>query len=141
MFGFTKPQIIADDIEIEELLSRGVENIYPNKDFLRAKLKKGERITIYYGIDPTGPTLHVGHLIPLRKLNQLQKMGHRIIFLIGDFTAMIGDPTDKLAARKQLSHAQVIENCKEYKKQASKFISFSGRTPLSLNLIRHGSKN
>jgi tyrosyl-tRNA synthetase len=126
MFGFTKPQIITDEAKIDEVLTRGVENVYPNKDFFKSKLKKGEQLTIYYGIDPTGPTLHIGHLIPLRKLSQLQKLGHKIIFLIGDFTAMIGDPTDKLAARKQLTRAQVLANCKEYKKQASSFISFKG---------------
>jgi tyrosyl-tRNA synthetase len=126
MFWSKKPIVITDDARIDEVLTRGVENIFPNKDFLKAKMKRGERLTLYYGIDPTGPTLHVGHLIPLRKLKKLQEMGHKIIFMIGDFTAMIGDPTDKLATRKQLTHEQVIENCKEYKRQASKFINFFG---------------
>ena len=109
-----------------EVLSRGVENIFPNKDFLKSKLIEGKRLTFYLGIDPTGKTLHLGHVIPLKKLSQLQKLGHQIILLIGDFTAMIGDPTDKAATRKKLSRKEVLDNCKEYKKQASKFISFSG---------------
>lgn len=126
MFGIKKTSIVTDDAKIEEVLTRGVENIFPNKEFLKSKLMKGERMTFYYGIDPTGPTLHIGHLIPLRTFAELQKMGHQIIFLIGDFTAMIGDPTDKAAARKTLTREQVLENCKEYQKQASPFISFSG---------------
>lgn len=123
---FSKPSPVADEKVIDEWLSRGIEHIFPNTEALRTKLKKGERITIYLGVDPTGPTLHLGHVIPLRKLGQLQRMGHGIILLIGDFTAMIGDPTDKSAVRKKLSAAEVKKNLTEYKKQASKFISFSG---------------
>ncbi len=126
MFGFTKPQIITDDAQIEEVLTRGVENIFPNKEFLKAKLKKGERLTIYVGVDPTGPTLHLGHAIPLKKLGQFQKLGHQINFLIGDLTAMIGDPTDKSAARKKLTREQVLNNCKKYQRQAEAFLDFSG---------------
>lgn len=126
MFNFSKPKIIIDEREIDELLSRGVENIFPSKDFVKSKMMRGERVSLYLGIDPTGPTLHMGHVIPLMKLSKFQKMGHQIILLMGDFTAMIGDPSDKTAARKKLSHAEVMANLKEYKKQASKFISFSG---------------
>lgn len=126
MFGLTKPQVITDEKKIDELLSRGVEAVFPNKEFLKSRLVKGERLTFYLGVDPTGTTLHLGHAIPLKKLGQLQKLGHQIIFLIGDLTAMIGDPTDKSAARKKLTREQVLDNCKKYKEQASKFISFSG---------------
>lgn len=118
------------DIEkIEEILTRGIENIFPNTEFLRTKLLKGEKISIYLGIDPTGETLHLGHVIPLLRLGKLQKLGHQIILLMGDFTAMIGDPTDKTAVRKKLSREEVLSNLKEYKKQASKFISFEGENP------------
>ncbi len=127
MFGHTEPKVNTDLEKIENLLSRGVENIFPNRDFLKAKMLKGERVSLYLGIDPTGPTLHLGHVIPLKKLGQFQKLGHKVILLIGDFTAMIGDPTDKTATRKQLTREEVLENCKEYKKQASKFISFEGQ--------------
>ncbi len=131
MFGISKPKVIVDEEKIEEILTRGIENIYPSKDFLKSKLIKGERVTIYLGIDPTGPTLHLGHVIPLLRLGKLQELGHRIILLIGDFTAMIGDPTDKAAARKKLTHDEVMRNQKEYKKQASKFIKFDGGNPAS----------
>ncbi len=126
MFRLFKPKTIVNEAQIDQLLARGVENIFPNREFVKAKLMRGERVTLYLGIDPTGPTLHMGHVIPLMKLGQFQKMGHQIILLMGDFTAMIGDPTDKSAARKKLSRAEVLSNLRKYKHQASKFISFSG---------------
>lgn len=126
MFNLSKPKIITNEEEIDEVLTRGVENLFPNREFLKSKMMRGERVSLYLGIDPTGPTLHMGHVIPMLKLAKFQKLGHQIILLMGDFTAMIGDPSDKTAARKKLSHEQVMENLKEYKKQASKFMSFSG---------------
>ena len=111
----------------EELLTRGISSIYPTKEFLQNKIYKREKLTIYLGIDPTGPTLHLGHAIVIKKLGEFQKEGHKIILLMGDFTAMIGDPTDKEATRKQLTHKEVMNNLKNYKKQASKLISFEGK--------------
>jgi tyrosyl-tRNA synthetase len=108
-------KIITDEKKIEEILTRGVENIYPNREFLEKALKSGKELTIYMGIDPTGD-LHIGHSIPLRKLREFQDLGHHIIVLIGDFTAQIGDPTDKTATRKKLTRKQVLENAKDYKK-------------------------
>ncbi len=110
-----------------DLLTRGISSVYPSREFLESKINKGEKLTIYLGIDPTGPTLHLGHAIPIKKLSEFQKAGHKIILLMGDFTAMIGDPTDKSATRKQLTHKQVMVNLKNYKKQASSLISFSGK--------------
>ncbi len=124
---------MRDSVEekIEKVVTRGVERIFPNEDFLREKLRSGEKLRIYLGIDPTGPTLHLGHVIVLRKLAQLQELGHEIILLIGDFTAQIGDP-DKAQVRKQLTHEEVLENAKRYKEQASKFIRFDGENPAQL---------
>ncbi|HBM46158.1 MAG: Tyrosine-tRNA ligase [Parcubacteria group bacterium GW2011_GWF2_38_76] len=118
--------------KINQLLTRGVENIYPSVDFLKAKLERGEKPVIYLGIDPTGPTLHLGHAIALKKLGEFQALGCKIILLIGDFTAMIGDPTDKKATRKQLTREEVLNNCKLYKKQASVFLNFKGSNPAEL---------
>ncbi len=126
MFNFNKEKVVTDEGKIENLLSRGVEAVFPNKDFLKSRLLKGEKLTFFLGIDPTGPTLHLGHAITIKKLAEFQKLGHQIILLIGDFTAMIGDPTDKTAVRKKLTREQVLKNCEKYKDQASKFISFSG---------------
>jgi tyrosyl-tRNA synthetase len=118
-------KINTDPQKIEEFLTRGVENIYPNKEFLKKQLLGGKKLKIYLGVDPTGPTLHMGHAIVLKKLSEFQKLGHQVILLIGDFTAMIGDPTDKAATRKQLTRKEVLNNCKRYKKQASIFLDFS----------------
>ncbi|HRH25034.1 MAG TPA: tyrosine--tRNA ligase [Candidatus Paceibacterota bacterium] len=118
---------MTKDEQIETFLTKGVSEILPSKDSVEKDLKNGKVLTIYNGIDPTGPTLHLGHTIQLRKLRQLQDMGHKIVFLIGDFTARIGDPTDKMATRVQLTDKDVKTNLKLYKKQASKFINFSGR--------------
>lgn len=119
--------IITDQKRIDDLLTRGIEHIYPNTEFTRKALASGKRLRIYAGFDPTGPALHIGHGIQVRKLAQLQALGHEIIFLIGDFTAMIGDPTDKGAARTQLTKKEVLANCKGYKKQVERLISFSGK--------------
>ncbi len=116
---------------IDEILNRGIENIYPNRDTVKTRLEK-EKLTFYFGVDPTGPTIHMGHIIPLLKLSKLQKLGHKIYFLIGDFTAMIGDPTDKSATRKKLTHEEVLNNAKLYKQQVSKFISFDGENSAEL---------
>ncbi len=124
--------IKTDKKLIEELLTRGVENIYPKREFLEERLKKGDELTIYLGIDPTGPCLHIGHAIQLMKLRQFQQLGHKVILLMGDFTGMIGDPTDKSATRKQLTYEQVRENLKNYKEQASKILDFEGENPVDV---------
>jgi len=113
----------TDGKKIEEFLTRGVENIYPNKEFLKKQLESGKKLKMYLGIDPTGPTLHMGHAIVLRKLAEFQKLGHEVILLLGDFTAMIGDP-DKLSIRKPLTRKEVLQNAKNYKKQAARFLNF-----------------
>lgn len=111
----------------KEILTRGIQMVYPSVGFVESKINKGEKMKIYLGIDPTGPTLHLGHAIPLRILSRFQKAGHKVIMLLGDFTAMIGDPTDKSSARVALTHKQVMSNLKNYKKQASKILDFNGK--------------
>lgn len=118
--------VIVDAAAIDAFLTRGVEHIFPNVEFVRAKMLRGEKLSMYLGVDPTGPTLHLGHAIPLRKLGEFQKLGHQVIFLIGDMTAMIGDPTDKTAARKKLTRKEVLDNARLYRQQAERFISFTG---------------
>lgn len=119
-------KIITDKNRIKEVLERGVEKIYPDQKSLEKILKSGKRIRLYCGYDPTAPSLHLGHAITLRKLAQFQRLGHEVIFLIGDFTAMIGDPTDKMAVRKKMTRKEVLANAKNYKKQASIILNFSG---------------
>ena len=112
-----------DTKKIEELLSRGVEHVYPSREALEHVLMSSRKIRLYSGIDPTGK-LHIGHLALLRKLRQFQDLGHEVIILIGDFTAAIGDPTDKTAARKSLTRQQVLANAQNYKEQISKILDF-----------------
>ncbi len=125
-------KIITNPNKIKEALEKGVEKIYPNSKALEKVLKSGKRIRLYCGYDPTAPSLHIGHAITLRKLAQFQRLGHEVIFLIGDFTGMIGDPTDKTAARKRLTRAQVQQNLRNYKKQAGKILKFSGNNPAKI---------
>ncbi|MBI4153459.1 tyrosine--tRNA ligase [Candidatus Woesebacteria bacterium] len=113
-------------MDIETVLTRGVSEILPSKKGLAEAMAKG-KITLYQGFDPSSPSLHLGNMIGLRKLAQFQALGHKVIFLIGDFTGMIGDPTDKAAARKKLTDKEVLQNLKEYKNQASKILKFSGK--------------
>jgi len=124
--------INTDPKKIEMLLTRGVEHIFPSREFLEARLKEGKQLSLYLGIDPTGPDLHIGHSIQLRKLRQFQELGHKIILLIGDFTGMIGDPTDKSATRVRLTREQVLKNAEHYKGQASKILDFGGKNPVEL---------
>lgn len=109
-------------------MTRGVSEVIVKED-LRKKLASGKRLRIYCGFDPTAASLHIGNAILLNKLSQFQALGHEVIFLIGDFTGMIGDPTDKLASRKRLTRAQVKINAKDFKKQAAVYLKFNGANP------------
>lgn len=123
-------QIVKPDT-IEWFLTHATENAYPSRDALAERLGRG-KIRAYLGVDPSGPTLHLGHAIALKKLGELQSLGHEIILLIGDFTAMIGDPTDKSATRKPLTREQVLDNAKRYKEQSSRFLRFDGENPAKI---------
>jgi len=107
-----------------ELLTRAVESVVPAK-LAEEKLKTGKPLRIYFGIDPTGSKLHIGHSVPLRKLRAFQDAGHDVIFLIGSFTAMIGDPSGRDQLREPLTFEKVQENFQTYKKQAEKILDFS----------------
>ena len=130
---------ITDTKKINEILTRGVDKII-EKGHLERQLLSGKQLTIYFGIDPTSPVLHLGHSIILRKLAKFQELGHRVILLIGDFTARIGDPTDKQATRQPLSQAQVKANMRDYKKQAGKILDFT-KVELKYNSVWLGKLN
>ncbi len=119
----------ANEMDIERV-TRGIADMIPKEEFLR-KLASGERMRIYIGADPTRPDLHIGHAVILRSLRALQDLGHEVVFLIGDFTGRIGDPTGKDAARTALSTEQVMENAETYREQVQKIIDFSdsAKTP------------
>ena len=103
------------------LIKRGTDEILL-EDALRRKLALGRPLRIKAGFDPTAPDLHLGHTVLLNKLRQLQDLGHEILFLIGDFTGMIGDPTGKSATRKPLTREQIQENAKTYQDQVFRIL-------------------
>jgi len=107
------------------LLKRGTEEIIPEDEFLR-KLEKSEKngapLVIKAGFDPTAPDIHLGHTVLLRKMKHFQDMGHTVVFLIGDFTGMIGDPSGKSDTRKRLTREEVLQNAETYKKQVFKIL-------------------
>ncbi len=107
-----------------ELLTRAVSDVVPRK-LAEEKLKSGKPLRLYLGIDPTGAKLHLGHSVPLRKLKAFQDAGHHVIFLVGSFTAMIGDPSGRDTMREPLTKEQVQANFETYKEQAGKILDFS----------------
>jgi len=117
-------KINTDPKKIEEVLKRGVVEVIERKH-LKKELLSGKKLTIKYGIDPTKPDIHLGHTIPLRKVEEFQKLGHRVVLIIGDFTAQIGDPSGRMKARTLLSAKQAEENAKTYLEQANKIIDLS----------------
>ncbi len=91
-------------------------------DELTAKLREGRALRVKLGMDPTAPDLHLGHSVTLKKLRDFQRRGHTVIFLVGDFTAMIGDPTGRSETRKPLTHEQIVANAETYQRQVAKIL-------------------
>ncbi|ODS61341.1 MAG: tyrosine--tRNA ligase [Arenimonas sp. SCN 70-307] len=114
-----------------ELIGRGAEEILKPEDLL-ARLKEGRPLRVKAGFDPTAPDLHLGHTVLLNKMRQFQDLGHQVIFLIGDFTGMIGDPTGKSATRKPLTREDVLANAQTYSDQVFKVLD-RGRTEVRFN--------
>jgi len=110
--------------KIDELLTRGVDQVVVKKD-LEKLLSSNKKLKIYLGLDPTSTLLHIGHAIPLRKLRDFQELGHSVIFVVGTFTAIIGDTSDKIAQRVPMTNEEIKDNFQTYKKQASKILDFS----------------
>ena len=102
-------------------IKRGTDEILPEEELIE-KLKSGKTLTIKAGFDPTAPDLHLGHTVLINKLRTFQQLGHNVVFLIGDFTGLIGDPTGKNVTRKPLSKEQVLENAKTYQEQVFKIL-------------------
>lgn len=109
---------------INEVLTRRVTNIIPNREKLLELINSGKKLNVYLGIDPTATRIHIGHAVALRKLQEFVELGHNVTFLIGDFTALIGDTSDKDTERPVLTYKEIKENFVTYKKQASKILDF-----------------
>jgi tyrosyl-tRNA synthetase len=103
------------------IIKRGAVEVLPEQELVD-KLKKGRPLRIKAGFDPTAPDLHLGHTVLIQKMKQFQELGHEVIFLIGDFTGMIGDPSGKSETRKQLTHDEVAKNAETYKQQIFKIL-------------------
>ena len=112
-------------------LTRGSDEVLP-EDGLAAKLKKGRPLVVKAGFDPTAPDLHIGHTVLINKMRQFQELGHEVVFLIGDFTGMIGDPSGKNATRPPLSTEEIKENAKTYEAQIYKILD-QGKTRIEFN--------
>jgi tyrosyl-tRNA synthetase len=107
------------------LLMRGVQEIVPEKEFekkLQKSIDTGVPLRIKLGVDPTAPDIHLGHTVVMRKLRQFQSLGHQVVLIVGDYTAMIGDPSGRNQTRPRLSHEQVMKNAKEYQEQLFKIV-------------------
>jgi tyrosyl-tRNA synthetase len=102
-------------------LAKGTVDLIERND-LKAKLARGKPLTVKVGFDPTAPDIHLGHTVVMRKMKHFQQLGHRVIFLIGDFTGMIGDPTGKKATRPPLTTEQILQNAETYKQQVFKIL-------------------
>lgn len=119
--------------KVEELLTRGVDRIYPSKEALEQALRSGKKLKLYQGFDPTGDKLHIGHMVGLRKHRQWQDLGHEVIFLIGDGTGEAGDPTGKIKTREKFfTSAELRLNAKSYIEQAKKIVRFDGPNPIKI---------
>ena len=119
-------------MDIEQVLTRGVDKIYPNRETLK-KAAETKKLRIYQGFDPTGIQLHIGHMVGLRKMAQFQKLGHHVIFVIGDGTGQAGDPSGKTRARdKFLNQEELKKNAKSYVEQAGKIVDFKGDNPVEI---------
>ena len=122
---------MIDPVEQYAALKRGIDEFLVESELIE-KLKIGRPLRVKAGFDPTAPDLHVGHTVLINKLRHFQELGHHVIFLIGDFTAMIGDPTGKNATRPPLSREQIVENAKTYQNQVFKILD-SSKTEVCFN--------
>ncbi|QQS22910.1 tyrosine--tRNA ligase [bacterium] len=120
-------KIKSDLKTVDQILTRSIDSLYPSRKSVRDALLSGKRLTIYVGIDATADYVHLGHSTNYLLLGRLHQLGHQIIVLVGDFTAMIGDPTDKSAARVRLTKKQVLHNLKTFKDQIGKILNFKDK--------------
>ncbi len=117
-------KVIIDEAKIDEILTRGVEDVIV-KEELKKELMSGRQLRIKLGVDPTGGKIHIGRAVPLRKLREFQRLGHQVVFIVGNFTAQIGDASDKTEKRPIRTRAEIDENLKDYKSQISKILDLS----------------
>ena len=111
--------------EQKDIIKRGIEELLPEKEFdalLQKSIDEDKPLRIKQGFDPTAPDIHLGHTVCLRKLKQFQELGHQVVLIIGDYTGMVGDPSDKNETRPRLTHEEVMANAKTYEEQFFKVL-------------------
>src|SRR3954470_3697073 len=132
----TEPVTVSDSVhEAMAVTLRGCEELIPKDEWLRKLVRSeatGTPLRVKLGLDPTAPDIHIGHTVVLNKLRQLQDLGHTVIFLIGDFTSMISDPSGRNTTRPPLSREQIEANAETYKAQAFKVLD-PAKTELRYN--------
>ena len=125
---------LSPEQQLEKIRAHTVDLI-PEEELLQ-KLRSGRPLRVKYGVDPTGPDLHIGHVVPLRKLRLFQDLGHIAVLIIGDFTGMIGDPSGRNEMRPQLTRDQVERNAAGYKEQAFKVLDpGADRSPVQRRMV------
>lgn len=133
------PKVVTDKAKIDALLSRGAEEVIV-REHVEAALLSGKQLRVKFGADPTAPDLHLGHAVALRKLRQFQDLGHKVVFIIGDYTARIGDPSGKSKTRPALSEKEIEANAETYFSQASKVLDMK-RVEIRYNSEWFGKKD
>jgi tyrosyl-tRNA synthetase len=118
-------KVETDKKKIEELLTRGVDEVI-QKEELQKKLFSGEKLRIKFGIDPTSPNVHIGHSIPILKLRDFQELGHQVVLIVGEFTGVIGDTSDKDSERSMLTEEEITSNKEKYFEQVGKILDMDG---------------
>src|SRR4030066_1922094 len=117
VFYFIRMLSVKDQLDI---IKRGAVEVLPEEELvkkLERSLKTKKPLVIKQGFDPTAPDLHLGHAVPIQKLRQFQQLGHKVVFLIGDYTALIGDPSGQSELRKRMTRKEVLQNAKTYQEQ------------------------
>ncbi len=112
---------MLSQVDIQRITRRGVKEIIPRDEFIK-RLKSGQPLRLKMGFDPSRPDIHLGHVVGLRKLRQLQELGHQVILIVGDWTAQIGDPSGRSATRTMLTHEEVVANAESYLRQFFKVV-------------------
>ena len=112
---------MLDERTLHKITERGVSEIIVKEEFLRL-LEEGKPLRLKMGFDPSRPDIHLGHVVGLRKLRELQELGHQVILIVGDWTAQIGDPSGQSATRPMLSHEEVVANAESYMQQFFKVV-------------------
>jgi tyrosyl-tRNA synthetase len=120
--------MLSDFKQQYDIISRGTVEILPEEEFkqrLKESIEQSKPLRVKQGFDPTAPDIHLGHTVGIRKLKQFQELGHQVVLIIGDYTALVGDPSGRSATRPQLPYEKIMANAETYQKQFFKILDES----------------